>query len=144
MTDLNSSESDDPRRSRTNALTAHQAPSLAMPDYVEHFEGASEIGRLSAEAVVGEYEEAAFDIESMGAQLVARVKECEAMTREAVALGEELKRQADRFRQEAKRVFRQIETCSQFTSEVRQTCTDLKEKLATPAMVERLLQRSDR
>ena len=35
------------------------APDLAMPDYVEHHEGATEIGKLSAEAVVREYEAAA-------------------------------------------------------------------------------------
>lgn len=143
MTQPNNTDFVDPQRYK-GALTAHQSPSLAMPDYVEHHEGASEIGKLSAEAVVREYEEAAYDVETMAAQLVDRVKECEAMTREAAAVGEELKRAADRFRQEAKRVFRQIENCSQFTAEVRQTCADLKEKLATPAMVERLLQRTDR
>lgn len=30
------------------------APSLAMPEYVEHQHGATEIGKLSAEAVVRE------------------------------------------------------------------------------------------
>ena len=33
-----------------------RAPALSMPDYVEHREGATEIGKLSAEAVVREYE----------------------------------------------------------------------------------------
>jgi hypothetical protein len=41
------------------------APELAMPDYVEHKDGATEIGRLSAEAVVREYEAAAKDIEDL-------------------------------------------------------------------------------
>jgi hypothetical protein len=35
------------------------APAMAMPDYVEHSAGATEIGKLSAEAVVREYEIAA-------------------------------------------------------------------------------------
>ena len=30
------------------------APTMAMPDYVEHRDGATEIGKLSAEAVVRE------------------------------------------------------------------------------------------
>ena len=50
------------------------APALAMPDYVEHRKGATEIGKLSAEAVVQEYEVAAKEIEAMGAELIERVK----------------------------------------------------------------------
>ena len=46
------------------------APDLAMPDYVEHRDGATEIGKLSAEAVVREYEAAAKDIEALGVELV--------------------------------------------------------------------------
>src|SRR5689334_3910910 len=76
---------------------SHEAQPSTMPDYVEHHEGASEIGRLSAEAIVREYEAAAGDIETIGATLVERVRECEAMTREAQALYDDLKRQADRF-----------------------------------------------
>ena len=43
-------------------------------DYVEHRDGATEIGRLSAEAVVRECEAAAKDIEALGAELIDRVK----------------------------------------------------------------------
>ncbi|HWX05639.1 MAG TPA: hypothetical protein VN065_07390, partial [Bradyrhizobium sp.] len=43
------------------------SPTLSMPDYVEHREGATEIGKLTAEAIVREYEAAAKDIEAMGA-----------------------------------------------------------------------------
>src|ERR1700730_16991683 len=46
------------------------APALAMPDYVEHRDGATEIGKLTAEAIVREYEAAAKDIEAMGAELI--------------------------------------------------------------------------
>jgi predicted nucleic acid-binding Zn-ribbon protein len=52
------------------------------------------------------------------------------MTRNALAVTEELKDTARRYREEAKRVFLQIENCSQVTAEVRQTCTELKEKIA--------------
>jgi hypothetical protein len=114
------------------------APDLGMPDYVEHRDGATEIGKLSAEAVVREYEAAAKDIESMGAELVERVKQCEAMTRDALAVTEELKETAERYRQEAKRVFLQIENCSQLTAEVRKTCAELKEKIAVPATIDRV------
>src|SRR6202047_1936476 len=109
------------------------APALAMPDYVEHRDGATEIGKLSAEAVVREYEAAAKDIEAMGAELIERVKQCEAMTRDALAVTEEMKETAARYREEAKRVFRQIENCTLMTAEVRKTCNEVKEKIAAPA-----------
>jgi chromatin segregation and condensation protein Rec8/ScpA/Scc1 (kleisin family) len=109
------------------------APILSMPDYVEHREGATEIGKLTAEAIVREYEAAAKDIEAMGAELIERVKQCEAMTRDALAVTQEMKETAMRYREEAKRIFVQIEDCSQMTAEVRKTCTELKERIATPA-----------
>ncbi|MEP6840531.1 MAG: hypothetical protein ABJA75_20920 [Bradyrhizobium sp.] len=114
------------------------APALAMPNYVEHREGATEIGKLSAEAIVREYEAAAKDIEALGAQLVEHVKQCEAVTHDALAVTEELKETAERYREEAKRVFLQIENCSLMTAEVRKTCTELKEKIAVAPAIERL------
>ena len=108
------------------------APALAMPEYVEHREGATEIGKLSAEAVVREFEGAVKEIEAMGAELIERVKQCEVMTRDAFAVTEELKETAARYREEAKRVFVQIESGSLLTAEVRKTCTELRERIALP------------
>src|SRR5258708_38203069 len=79
-----------------------RAPALSMPDYVEHREGATEIGKLSAEAVVREYEAAAKDIEAMGAELMERGKQCEAMIRDALAVTEEMKDAGARYRDEAR------------------------------------------
>jgi hypothetical protein len=110
-----------------------RAPSLAMPDYVEHREGATEIGKLTAEAIVREYETAAKEIEGMGTQLIDCVKHCEAMTRDALVAIEEMKETAARYRDEAKRIFLQIEACTLMTAEVRKTCTELKEKIAVPS-----------
>ena len=59
-------------------------------------DGATEIGKLSAEAVVREYEAAAKDIEELGAELVGHVKQCEAMSRDALTVIEELKETAAR------------------------------------------------
>jgi chromatin segregation and condensation protein Rec8/ScpA/Scc1 (kleisin family) len=110
-----------------------RAPTPSIPDYVEHREGATEIGKLTAEAVVREYEAAAKDIEAMGGELIERVKQCEAMTRDALAATEEMKETAARYRAEAKRIFLQIEDCSLMTAEVRKTCSELREKIAAPA-----------
>jgi hypothetical protein len=112
-----------------------RAPDLGMPDYVEHNDGVTEIGRLSAEAVVREYEAAAKDIEALGVVLVQHVKKCEDMTREALAVTEELKETAARYREEAKRVFLQIENCSMVTSEVRKMAEAMKDKIRSPAPI---------
>ena len=110
-----------------------RAPTTAIPDYVEHREGATEVGKLSAEAVVREYEAAAKDIEDLGVELVGHVKQCEAMSREALTVIEELKETAGRYREEAKRVFLQIENCSRVTAEVRRTCVEMRKKIAGSA-----------
>jgi hypothetical protein len=112
------------------------APPLSMPDYVEHRDGATEIGKLSAEAVVREYEAAAKDIEDLGVELVEYVKQCETMSRDALTVIEELKETAGRYREEAKRVFLQIENCSLVTAAVRKTCAEMKEKIAISARLE--------
>ena len=121
------------QRSVDFALPRVRAPTTAIPDYVEHREGATEVGKLSAEAVVREYEAAAKEIEGMGAELMERVKQCEAMTQDALAVNEEMKETAARYREEAKRVFLQIENCTLMAAEVRKTCSELKDKIATPA-----------
>ena len=114
------------------------APNLAMPDYVEHRDGATEIGKLSAEAVVREYEATAKEIESTGSELIERVKQCEAMTRDAIAVTAELREVAARYREEAKRVFEHIESCSLVVAEARKTCTDLKDKIAVSLPADKL------
>src|SRR6202023_234047 len=120
------------------APPTERAPTLSIPEYVEHREGPTELGKLTAEAVVRDYEAAAKEIEAMGAELIERVKQCEAMTRDALAATEEMKETAARYRAEAKRVFVQIEDCSLVTAEVRKTCLELKEKLASSATMDRL------
>lgn len=106
-----------------------------MPDYVEHREGATEIGKLTAEAIVREYETAAKEIEEMGGELIECAKRCEAMTRDVLAATDEMKQTAARYREEAKRIFVEIENCTAMTAEVRKTCTELKEKIVAPPTV---------
>ena len=65
-----------------NLPAIRAAPSGAMPDYVEHEEGVTRVGALTAEAVVRDYEAAAREIEAMGAELISAAKKCEAMTAE--------------------------------------------------------------
>jgi len=119
------------------APPAVHAPALSMPDYVEHREGATEIGKLSAEAVVREYESAAKEIEAMGAELIERVRQCEDMTRDALSVIDQMKHTAASYRTEAKRIFLEIEDCSLVTAEVRKVCNELIEKIAGPAATEK-------
>lgn len=113
-----------------------RAPSLMMPDYVEHREGVTGVGRLSAEAVAWEYEAAAKEIEALAAQLMERARQCEAITRNALAAFEEMKETAGRYREEAKRISLEIERCAQMTAEVRKTCAELSGKIAPASTVE--------
>jgi hypothetical protein len=116
------------------ALISHEE---SLPSYVQHRDGATEIGKLSAEAVVREYEATAKDIESLGLELVEQVRLCEAMSRESLAVIQELKETAGRYREEAKRIFWRIESCSQMTADVRRVCSELKDKSSVPTSVDK-------
>jgi hypothetical protein len=104
-------------------------PPMPMPDYVEHKEGINPVGKLTAEAVVREYEAAVKEIEALGTELQDAAKKCEAMVAGVHAMVAEIKEIASRYRDEAKHYFLQIEACSMMTTEVRTTCEALKKKI---------------
>jgi hypothetical protein len=103
---------------------------LPMPHYVEHQEGVPRVGALSAEAVVRDYEAAAREIESMGAELVEAAKKCEAMTAEVHTAIAYMHDTAAAYREDAKKIFKRIEDCALFTQNVRKTCEEVKRKMA--------------
>jgi hypothetical protein len=113
------------------------APALAMPNYVEHRDGATEIGKFSAEAIAREYEVAAKEIEAIKAELIERAKQCETMTRDTLFVIDEIKEVAARYREQGKRIFIEIESCSELTAEVRKTCTELNDRIAVSAATDR-------
>lgn len=104
------------------------------PEYVNHREDVSEIGRLSAEAIVREYEETAREIEAMGDVVREMVRRCEQLTGSASAMLKDIKATAERYRNEGKRMFSEIESCSSATDEVRRLCEAFREKLATASV----------
>ena len=108
----------------------HPLPKGPMPDYVEHKEGVNQVGRLSAEAVVREYDAAVKEIEALGAELIEAAKRCEAVVAGVHSMVNEIKELAANYREEGKRYFLQIEECSLTTSEVRTVCEALKKKIA--------------
>ena len=108
----------------------HPLPNGPMPDYVEHKEGVNQVGKLTAEAVVREYDAAVKEIEALGKELSEAAKKCEAMVAGVHAMVAEIKELAGKYRDEGKRYFLQIEDCSLMTSEVRTVCEALKKKIA--------------
>jgi hypothetical protein len=109
--------------------TAPAVPSEPLPDYVEHREGVSRVGALSAEAVVRDYEAAAKEIEAMGAELIGAAKKCEAMTADVHSAIAYMRDTATAYREEAKKIFKRIEECALFTEDVRKTCETVKRKM---------------
>jgi len=101
-----------------------------VPDYVSHRDDVSEIGKLSAEAIVKEYEETAKEIETMGDVVREMVQRCEQLTASASAMLKDIKTTAARYRKEGKRMFTEIESCSSATDEVRRLCETFRDKLA--------------
>jgi hypothetical protein len=104
-----------------------------LPDYVSHREDVTEIGKLSAEAIVREYEVTAREIEAMGELVKEMVQRCEALSTSASSMLRDIKDTAMRYRQEGKRIFNEIEACSSTTDEVRRMCESFRDKIATKA-----------
>ena len=102
------------------------ASPVPLPDYVEHREGVSRVGQLTAEAVVRDYEAAAQEIEAMGTELISAAKKCEAMTGEVHTAIAFMRDTAASYREEAKKIFLRIEECALFTEDVRKTCETVK------------------
>jgi hypothetical protein len=113
----------------TEALPIKAEPSVhsseQKPDYVEHLEGVSRAGALTAEAVMRDYESAAKEIEAMGAELISAAKKCEAMTADVHNAIAFMRDTAEAYRQEGKKIFKRIEECALFTENVRKTCQEL-------------------
>jgi hypothetical protein len=108
----------------------HPLPKGPMLDYGEHKEGVNQIGRLSAEGIVREYDAAVKEIEALGAELTEAAYKCEAMVSGGHSLVNEMKELASNYREEGRRYFLQIEQRSLMTSEVRTACEVLKKKIA--------------
>jgi hypothetical protein len=108
----------------------HPLPEAPIPDYVEHKEGINQVGKLSAEGLVREYDAAVKEIAALGAELTEAARKCEAMVSGGHSLVNEMKELASNYREEGRRYFLQIEERSLMTSEVRTVCEALKKKIA--------------
>ena len=120
-------------RPQIQTLDVVPRPPLAppVPEYVTHRDDVSEIGKLSAEAIVKEYEETAKEIEAMGEVVKEMVQRCELLTSSASSMLKDIKTTAARYRKEGKRMFTEIESCSSAADEVRRMCESFRDKLVT-------------
>lgn len=103
---------------------------VPLPTYIEPREGVSQVGALTAQAVVAQYEAAAKEFEAMGQAMIANVKRAEEAAASARQVFESLQATAAAYREEGKRIFQQIEECALLTEEVRTTCDALRSKIA--------------
>lgn len=101
-----------------------------VPEYVNHRDDVSEIGKLSAEAIAKEYEETAKEIEAMGEVVREMVKRCEQLSSSASSMLKDIKTTAGHYRKEGKRMFTEIESCSSAADEVRKLCEGFRDKIA--------------
>jgi hypothetical protein len=109
-----------------------RTPSAPMPAYVEHHADVDQIGKLSAEAVVAQYEGAVKALEDMGTTLVDCVGRAEKMAagcKDAISYVQDT---AQKYREEAKLIFDRIEQASVMTAEVRSVCDEMRKKIEHP------------
>lgn len=122
-----------PRQAQIHAIE-RRTPPPAVPEYVSHRDDVTEIGKLSAEAMVKEYESTAKEIEAMGEVLKDMVQRCEQLAVSANVMLGDVKATAMRYRKEGKRMFNEIESCSNVAEEVRRTCETFRDKIAAKSI----------
>ena len=110
-----------------------RTPAQPMPPYVEHHANVDQIGKLSAEAVVAQYEDAVKALEAMGTTLIDCVQRAEKMAagcKDAIAYVQDT---AQKYREEANLIFDRIQQASVMTAEVRSVCDDMRKRIDNPA-----------
>jgi hypothetical protein len=109
-----------------------RTPSAPMPPYVEHHADLDQIGKLSAEAVIAQYEGAVKALEDMGTTLIDCVKRAEKMAAGCKDAINYVHDTAQKYREEAKLIFERIEQASAVTAEVRSVCDEMRKKIEHP------------
>jgi hypothetical protein len=110
-----------------------RTPSPPVPAYVAHHAELDQIGKLSAEAVAAQYEDAVKALEAMGTTLIDCVQRAEKMAagcKDAIAYVQDT---AQKYREEAGLIFDRIQQASVMTAEVRSVCDDMRKRLESPA-----------
>ena len=117
---------------RIDFAPATRAQTPPMPPYVEHHADVDQIGKLTAEAVIAQYEGAVKALEAMGTTLIDCVNRAEKMAagcKDAITYVQDT---AQKYREEAKLIFDRIEQASVMTAEVRSVCDEMRKKIEHP------------
>jgi hypothetical protein len=110
-----------------------RTPSPPMPPYVELHAEVDQIGKLSAEAVIAQYEDAVKALEAMGTTLIDCVQRAEKMAagcKDAIAYVQDT---AQKYREEASLIFDRIQQATVMTAEVRSVCDDMRKRIGNAA-----------
>jgi hypothetical protein len=118
---------------RVDFAPAMRAQTPPMPPYVEHHADVDQIGKLTAEAVISQYEGAVKALEAMGTTLIDCVNRAEKMAAGCKDAITYVKDTAQKYREEAKLIFDRIEQASVMTAEVRSVCDEMRKKIEHPA-----------
>ena len=95
---------------------------------VEHV-GEKDVGRLSAEAVLVQYEAAAKGVETMGDEIKDRIAKLETAMREADEAMKLVSEAAAAIREKGKLVHMQIEEATQLSKDIRDACVEFRKKV---------------
>ena len=106
-----------------NALKRQQ-----IGDAVEHVTE-TDVGRLSAEAVLVQYEAAAKGVETMGDEIKDRIAKLETAMREADDAMKLVAEAAAAIREKGKLVHLQIEEATQLSKDIRDACVEFRRKV---------------
>lgn len=120
--------------------TKEISAAMPLPAYVAHQDKTSEVGKITSAALVQEYEQAAKALEETAGRLKESVELNEKQVLEGVRALEDLRTKADsavsalestaaKYRDEAKRIFEQVQGSSQVADEVRRVCDELSAKI---------------
>ena len=118
---------------RVDFAPAIRAQTPPMPPYVEHHADVDQIGKLTAEAVISQYEGAVKALEAMGTTLIDCVNRAEKMAAGCKDAITYVKDTAQKYREEARLIFDRIEQASVMTAEVRSVCDEMRKKIEHPA-----------
>jgi len=91
--------------------------------------GIDDLGRMSAEAVMAQYEAAAKAVEEMGVAVKERISKISAALIECDADMKEIAETANSIREKGKLVQAQIEEASALSSSIRDACVDFKKRV---------------
>lgn len=104
---------------------------IPAPEYVEHYtqEPEPDIGRLSADAVLEQYNMAAKAVKDMGEEIQERIRALEAALRECDADMKLLDEAAQAIKEKGKLAHAEIERTSAVSKDIREVVAVIKSKL---------------